>query len=275
MDKDKKLLWIGTSVLTVLIIPLLIYFFFFKPWYSTEKNENIPADSPTLPVKVSETVPKPTQNMSANDSQDEESIKIPQDIHLNDSDEFVRQLLGDCTTHPEFLNWTKNKDLIRRGVAIIENISNGVSPATHLDFLLPIDTFGVIEKNGNLIIDPTSYIRYQTISMALVSIDSEKLVETYKKLQPLINQAYKELGYPEQNFLTTLENAIQNLLKTPDLEGDIYLNEKVTTYTFADTQLEALNDAQKHLLRMGPENVKKIKSKLEEILSFIKKISAD
>jgi hypothetical protein len=197
---------------------------------------------------------------------EKENTQLPvPDIRLNTSDEPVRELVRDCSTHPEFAQWLKNKNIIRRCVAIVDNIANGASPATHLQFLLPSDQFKVIKKNGEIIPDPNSYIRYQPMTMVLVSLDSEKLVRVYRQLAPVIEEAYRELGYPGTKFQGTLEEAIGVLLKTPVPEGEILLDEKVTTYTFADPNLEALSDIQKHFLRMGPENVRKIQAKLREI----------
>jgi hypothetical protein len=39
----------------------------------------------------------------------------------------------------------------------------------------------------------------------------------------------------------------------------------VVTYIYADSRLENLSEAQKHLLRTGPENVRIIQEKLREI----------
>jgi hypothetical protein len=87
----------------------------------------------------------------------------------------------------------------------------------------------------------------------------------------VIEEAYRELGYPGTEFQETLEEAIDVLLKTPIPEGEILLEEKVTTYTFADPNLEALSDIRKHFLRMGPQNVRKIKAKLREIKEVLKR----
>jgi hypothetical protein len=179
--------------------------------------------------------------------------------------------VADCSSHPDFSQWLKNKNILRRGVAIVDNISNGTSPAPHLQFLLPADQFKVIKKDGKIILDPTSYIRYQPITMVLVSLDSEKLVRIYRQLRPVVEEAYQELGYPGTKFQEALDEAIEILLKTPIPEGEILLEEKVTTYAYADANLEALNQAQKQFLRMGPENVRKIKAKLREIKEALKR----
>ena len=73
------------------------------------------------------------------------------------------------------------------------------------------------------------------------------------------------MGYPDEDFNATLEKAISNLLETPIVEKRIYIEKDVVTYIMTDPDLENLNSAQKHLLRMGPDNMRVIQSKLREI----------
>jgi hypothetical protein len=266
MNTSKKVIWASTIAVTLLIIPLIIYFFFIKTPQSSQESSsaalspNSAAAAPVSPVVEPE------------EKNPEKEVPSPAmlDVELNASDEPVRELMKSCSSHPEFAHWLENENLLRRCAAVVENIANGVSPDPNLRFLLPTDRFKVIRKDGKILLDPVSYIRYQPITMVLVSLDSHQMVKVYHQVKPLLEKAYQELGYPGQKFQETLEHAINVLLKTPIVNGDILLNEKVTTYTFADPHLEALNDAQKHFLRMGPENVKKIKSKLTEILKALK-----
>lgn len=265
----EKVFMASTIVAVLLIIVLIFYFFFIKqPASSRESME----ESPGSAEPVSTSADSPQEAWGKQAIEEKEPVQLPMaDIRLNTSDEPVRELVKDCSTHPEFDQWLRNKNIIRRCVAIVDNIANGVSPVPHLQFLLPADKFKVIKKNGKIILDPNGYIRYQPITMVLVSLDSEKIVEVYRQLVSVIQEAYRELGYTGTKFQQTLETAIDILLKTPIPEGEILLEEKVTTYAFADPNLEALSDVQKHLLRIGPENVKKIQAKLREIKEALKR----
>jgi hypothetical protein len=49
------------------------------------------------------------------------------------------------------------------------------------------------------------------------------------------------------------------------VEGPIVLEKKIMSYALADPKLEELDAAQKHLLRMGPENLQLIQAKLREL----------
>jgi hypothetical protein len=255
METYKKMIWGSTVVIALLIIPLVIYFFFTKP---------AQVHSPRPLTPVSETAAADSKSAGETESA---LTPFAADVSLNDSDSPVRELLGDCSSHPDFPRWLGSENLIRRCVAIVDNIAEGNSPAVHLRFLAPplSKKFAVIRRQGKIIVDPGSYRRYDAVTSTLFSIRSETLAAHYRQLRPLLEEAYRELGKPGQTFQETLEQALDVLLKTPTPGGDVLLEEKVTTYAFADSRLEGLNPAQKHLLRMGPANIRIIREKLREI----------
>jgi len=268
MEAYKKVFAGSTIAAALLVIVLIVYFFFIKQPSSSQETK---AGAPGLTEPGSTAAGSPGEAHGEKIIDEKEPTQLPMtDIRLDASDEPVRELVRDCSPHPDFAQWLENKNILRRFVAVVDNIANGTSPAPLLQFLLPLDQFKVIKKNGKIILDPTGYIRYQPITMVLVSLDSEKLVKVYHQLAPVIEEAYRELGYPGTKFQETLAEAIDVLLKTPVPEGEILLEEKVTTYAFADPHLEGLSDVQKHFLRMGPQNVKKIQAKLREIKAVLK-----
>jgi len=261
MDAYKKMVWGSVIIAIVLIIPLIIYFFFIKHDPPPSSPLPLPSNSETQssvpPVKEIIKKEEPLEPLTLN-------------IELNNSDETLRELLRNCSSHPGFLRWLKNSDIIRRFVAVAENIASGTSPAPHLGFLLPSGKFKVFKRGENFYIDPAGYKRYDSTASVLASLDSRKLVEIYRQIKPLMEEAYKELGYPEKEFGETLLQVFSVLLNTHVPEGDILLEEKVMVYAFEDPGLEHLSAAQKHLIRMGPKNADKIKAKLREILKEIR-----
>jgi hypothetical protein len=96
-------------------------------------------------------------------------------------------------------------------------------------------------------------------------LDTKGCVTLYRKLTPALQEAYQELGYPDAKFDDALRKAVNELLKVPVVEKNIELEKKVITYMMADPELENLSAAQKHLLRMGPDNVRSIQAKLREM----------
>ena len=47
------------------------------------------------------------------------------------------------------------------------------------------------------------------------------------------------------------------------------LEEKIKSFAMADEKLESMSQAQKHLFRMGPQNVRAIQSKLRELKALL------
>jgi hypothetical protein len=72
-------------------------------------------------------------------------------------------------------------------------------------------------------------------------------------------------GTPRGKFQAVLIHAIKELLLAPVVEGDIRIKEAVLSYWVVDDKIEDLSEAQKHLLRMGPQNTRKIQKKLREM----------
>ena len=54
-------------------------------------------------------------------------------------------------------------------------------------------------------------------------------------------------------------------LETPIVEGDVAVVPLIQGYGYADASLESLSGAQKQLLRMGPDNVRRVQQKLRAI----------
>jgi hypothetical protein len=124
----------------------------------------------------------------------------------------------------------------------------------------------VVERGGDLYIDPRSYERYDTLAAAAESIDPAGAARLYATLKPRIEEAYRDLGVPDISFDRTLERAIVLVLNTPVVDDPVPAEPRgAVGYGFAVRRLEALPAAQKQLVRMGRENVLTIQSSLRAI----------
>jgi hypothetical protein len=185
---------------------------------------------------------------------------------LATSDAVVRELVEEISSNPKLAAWLVNEDLIRRFVASIDNIASGVSPQSHLEFLRPRQSFDVDERSGGrLVIEPETYARYDVVAQVFASIDTEGAVTLYRELEPLIDDAYAEIGPANADFDDRLDRAFDLLLAAPVLDESAQVEQLVVTYAWADDEIEALSAAQRHLLRMGPDNVALIQGKLREL----------
>ncbi|MBN2409375.1 MAG: DUF3014 domain-containing protein [Candidatus Aminicenantes bacterium] len=236
-------------VLILVIAAALYYFLIYK---RAAKNERL-VDVPVAAILEKELPP----------ASSEAPAKPP--VELDKSDDLVRRLAEEISTHPRLAEWLRSKDLIRRFVAAVDNIANGLSPRAHIDFFRPPGEFVTMKRGDGYVADPEGYSRYHTVVDVFVSLDSGQCVSLFRTMKPLCQEAYRDLGYPDQDFEQTILRAIVELMGTPVIEGNIYLEKAVLNYVVLDPALENLSDAQKHLLRMGPENVGAIQAKLREM----------
>jgi len=224
--------------------------------------ETIPSPSPAAPT-VTEPLAAPTPTEPETPP---EERRLPP---LAESDTLVRELATGLSSHPGLSVWLSTDGLITKFVAAVDNIAGGESPRPNLLFLAPVAKFNVVRRGGRLYADPKSYERYDLVADVVGSLDPQRTVEVYRRLQPLCEEAYRGLGKPPGPFDDALAKALRNLLATPVLEGDVELRPKVITYAFADPALERLSPAQKHLLRMGPKNVRVIQTQLRALATAL------
>ena len=191
---------------------------------------------------------------------DAASIALPP---LDESDALVRELVKKISSHPRVAAWLATDDLIRSFTIGVTNVAEGKTPARQLPMLRPSSGFRILERGDDLIIDPRSYERYDTLAAAAASMDPDGSARLYATLKPRIEEASRELG--DSPFDRTLERAIVLLLSTPVVDGPIRVEPRGLGYGFADPKLEALTGGQKQLLRTGPRNVRMFQSSLRAI----------
>ncbi len=255
METYRKVI-IAASVIAVLGIGFFSYIFFFPKQDSAAEKQKALSEK-TQPIETLPVNPETPVEI--------EEQSGPLNVKLNESDQPVRELAKDLSGDASFAHWLKTKDLVRTIAAVTNNIAAGESPANHLEFMAPKKEFPVFAKEGKYYLNSKSYRRYNRVAQTASSIETEAVKTLYPQLEPLLQQAYDELGYPGQKFRDILDKAFEVILKTPIVTGSIELEKKVISFAYKDPELEGLKPAQKHLLRMGPDNIKKIKSKLREI----------
>jgi hypothetical protein len=184
---------------------------------------------------------------------------------LDRSDPVVRELVKQITSHPRIAAWLATDGLIRSFTVGVENVSGGATPAARFGVLRPKSGFEITSRDGIVRVSPRSYQRYDELADAMASIDAAGAARLYATLKPRIEEAYRDLGYPDTPFDRTLERAIVLLLKTPASDGAARVEPKGIGYGYVDPALEGLTGAQKQLLRTGPRNVRLIQSSLRRI----------
>jgi hypothetical protein len=160
---------------------------------------------------------------------------------------------------------------VRRAVATIDNLTREKLPQQALAVKPVGGEFKTTMTLEGPVIGADNAQRYAPYVKLIESVDTAKAARLYTQMYPLFQQAYRELGYPKGYFNDRLVQVIDHLLLAPEPAGPIRLTQPKVRYEFADPDLAALSSGQKVLVRMGPENARRVKAKLRELRAAVAK----
>jgi hypothetical protein len=191
---------------------------------------------------------------------------------LNDSDASVlaalQQLRGEG-----LLQLLVPQEVLRKFVLAVNNVAEGKVIHEYRPVISPpppfiAETFSVMVEGSAVDqerVSPNNYQRYEPYVTTLALIDSDAAIAVYRRFYPLLEEAFRELGLKKPNFHSVMIAAIDNILVTPDIQGDLLLVRPKVFYQYADPALETLPQTHKLMLRMGPENARSVKASLRQL----------
>lgn len=183
-----------------------------------------------------------------------------------ESDERIRLALAGLSAAPEWQSWLGAEDLARRVAAASQRIADGDSPRVPLSMMAPQGPFSVLVREGRTYTAPTAYARYDRTVRVLTAIDARAASTAFSIVKPLVEAVHREIAPPGRTLDMTLASALGRIAKTPIPDGEIELTSlKGGLWGYADPKLEALSDAEKHLLRLGPANARAVQAKAREL----------
>jgi len=191
-----------------------------------------------------------------------EEVPLPR---IEDSDDLVLSTIEEFSKTALVTENLLQSGLIASTVVFIDNFSRGDFIASFSPLFPPKEPFKVKRNDGKIYVSIYGYQRYDDYSNYIASLDTEKLVQAYHTFKPLIDESYAEIAREGTQFDAVLNNAIEVALSVPVINGPIILKSPSVMYLFNNPALEALNDAQKLLLRLGPDNLTKVQDKLRSI----------
>ena len=214
----------------------------------------------------------------------EPAIKHPIDVSsatpLPSAPLDVETALIDLFGRKTVLSMFQLQDFPRRLVATVDNLGRSRAPAR----LWPVNPVGgrfVVQGEGGAeVVSADNGLRYTPHVLLIETVDLRRLVAVYRRLYPLLQQAYEEIGFPKHYFNDRLVDVIDQLLATPDVSGQVKVHLPVINgpvqperpwllYEFDDPDLQSLSSGQRILLRMGPVNEHRVKVKLAEIRRLV------
>ncbi len=229
-------------------------------WWQSSQS---PAKS--IAVATPEPAPaRPVEDTEVPSTPEVQPVVLPP---LNSSDDYVREQVSALS--PGMAEWLKQEDLVRRFAVVVDNARVGDYPRKQLGFLTPTDKFPVQLQGDQIYLDRDGYHRFDTSVDVAISVDPQRAAALLRTLSPLLVESLKELGVTDPDPAAAMREGIELVLATPDVEGNIELVQPKVYYLFADPKLEALKPLQKQLLRMGPQNLARIKSYLMQIKGYL------
>ncbi|WP_461521849.1 DUF3014 domain-containing protein [Porticoccus sp.] len=264
-SRTSATVWIALTLAIILIGGGTYYLFSANQDTSTEETTAVefqPEPLPTPPASPS-TVPEVEEEIPVlAPAPTEKKVTLPS---LDDSDKLAREQLALLSPDGKLELWLPGDYILRRGITLVDGLSRGIVLRKMLNAPTPEGKFLVNRDGDKIAIDPANYARYNYLVDALESLDTNSLVELFHMLRPLLEQAYGELGYPGDKVDKAFIAALDQVLATPFPLMPIYLTQESVNFKFADPALEALPPLQKQLVRMGPENTKRVQAKAKAI----------
>ncbi|MDT3273677.1 DUF3014 domain-containing protein [Shewanella sp. SP2S2-4] len=184
---------------------------------------------------------------------------------LAESDAFVQRKALAIINNNVLSSSLVQQDLARQFVVFVDNLAQGELTRKVSPLKGPEKLFSVSEITNKVYLNPEGFHRYDAYVDSIAKMDEQTLMATYKQMTPMLEEAFSELGYSNAKFNDRMLQAIKILLAAPIIEDPIELSSISVNYQFVDPNLEALPSAQKLLIRMGPENTRKLKVALRKL----------
>lgn len=276
------------TLIVVILTIVLAIFLFWKFGFSDDSNENL-IEEPIVQILPEDVIIENDvlEDLAILDPIDEindqealdvvvtpeytDVIELTENkpvVQLNESDSWVQEKLMSIIWRKELIDLFVDEDMIRRFVVFVDNFSQGNISYNNSPVVKPVGKLKVLNESNNnqpMIIDESSFKRFTKYVELLRAIDTDILVQQYSEFEPLLKEAYSELGYPDSDFKDKLQSAITKVLDVEFPKGKATIIRPSVMYKYEDQDIESLDDTDKLMIRMGKENLLIIKSVLLEI----------
>lgn len=183
---------------------------------------------------------------------------------LAQSDTEVRTTLADIVPAPAHPSLAPD-NLVARAAALADAFARGKLVRDKLPLPAMPGKLIVVEREQRTFLDTANYARYDAVVAAFAEMDTAALARWYLRYEPLLQQAYAELGNGEARVRDAILGGIELMLAAPAPAGELELTQPAVFYKYADPALESLPESQKLLIRMGPRNRAVIVAQLQRL----------
>jgi hypothetical protein len=262
-------------LLAVAVLAGLLLFWY---WNNGELPQEPIVAAPIVPAVVPAPEPEPAPDIPApvepelsdvdagSEMDAEPEVPVPAALpSREESDELLRQQLDVAGANAQLTGLVGTEHPLELSAALIDGLSQGMILRKILPANSPKQPFTVTTEGDAFYMDTSSYERYDSYADSISALDTDIVVDSFHLLRPLYERAYEQLGLDSDNFDNSIIRTLDIILATPEIDGPIALESKSVMYTYVDPDLEKLPSLQKQLLRMGPENIRRIKEKARSL----------
>jgi len=267
----------------LLILGAAAYYWFVMRPAEEAAAKPVPAllppkeDTQAAPPASPETLPAPTDT-GVNGLEPEAPAREPLPA-LMESDPAVLESLTAVIGEAAVMQHVVAENLVGRIVATVDGLTARQLPGQFLPLQPPGTPFEanvdfeppeeITNDQGDVLkqylSDPVNTGRYAAYVELLESIDTAEMAGLYRQYQPLFEEAYVGLGYPDGGFHARMLEVIDHLLAAQPAPEPVRLIKPEAYYLFVDPELESLTAGQKLMVRMGSSNALRVKEKLREL----------
>lgn len=253
------------------ILLLVIGAWYLWPNKEPEKKQQVlvpTIEQPTVAVEPEAIVPAPLEAVEAPTATaplPQPKLKPKPEQPLDVSDTTVKEKLLELTDNDNLSALLVEQDLLQRFAVYVKNLANQQIANNHQLLKAPKQPFATYKQGGKEWIDAASFKRFNKYATALETMPTDPLLKLFKAYKPAVSEYFAEIALPEEDFDRQLLTAIDHLLDTPEAPMPIEVYTDSVMFKYRNPALEKLSAPQKQLLRTGPQNMRKIKTKLREI----------
>ncbi|MFV0278195.1 MAG: DUF3014 domain-containing protein [Parahaliea sp.] len=184
----------------------------------------------------------------------------------DESDSLLREELAAVGAGSVLAGFAQGEQLLGRLVALVDGGSRGLVLRKILPMRAPREPFAMETVNGQLLyMSQAGYQRYDSYVDAVVALDTDAMVGSFHRLRALYEAAYAQLDMKAEDLDNAVIRILDRIIAAPEISEPLALQQKSVMYTYADPAIEALSPLQKQLLRMGPDNTRRLKDKANEL----------
>lgn len=261
------------------VLPLAAVVGLFCGWLWLTQPEDSLVVRPPAPRAVEDGVaPPPQAQVQAPAREQPPLVAAPEGELLQPGE--IGAALTALLGRDAVLRFLETTDFPRRAVATLDALGRDHAPVAAWPVLPAPDRFVVEPAGEATVVVRDNAARHAAFVAFVRGIDAAQAVGLYRRMSPVLQQAYRDLGFGGRSLNDRVLEVIALLLATPEppeplevvlteVKGPIKSIRPWTRYEFADPELQELAAGQKILLRVGPENRRLLKAKLQELRTHL------